>query len=70
VFSRVIFGARKSLKVAIIVLAVALSIGIPTGLIAGFFGGKIEEVIMRITDMFLGFPPLLLPLTISLTLGG
>lgn len=70
VFSRVIFGTRSSLRVAAIVLAVSFSIGVPTGLVAGYLGGRVEEAIMRITDMFLGFPPLLLPLAVSLSLGG
>ncbi|WP_232700624.1 ABC transporter permease [Halobacterium wangiae] len=70
VFSRVIFGTQSSLRVAAIVLAVSFSIGVPTGLVAGYLGGKVEEAIMRITDMFLGFPPLLLPLAVSLSLGG
>lgn len=69
IFTRVIFGARMSLKIALTVILFALAIGVPLGLIAGFFGGKIDEIIMRMTDMFLAFPPMLLPLAIAAALG-
>ncbi len=69
IFTRVVFGARMSLKIGLSVLAIALAIGVPLGLVAGFFGGKLEEVIMRLSDMFLAFPPLLLPLAIAAALG-
>ena len=69
IFTRVVFGARMSLKIGIIVVFVSMSIGIPLGLIAGFFGGKVDEIIMRVTDMFLAFPPLLLPISIAAALG-
>ena len=69
IFTRVVFGARMSLKIGILVVFVSMSIGIPLGLIAGFFGGKLDEIIMRVTDMFLAFPPLLLPISIAAALG-
>ncbi len=69
IFTRVVFGARMSLKIGLTVIIISMSIGIPLGLIAGFFGGKIDEIIMRITDMFLAFPPLLLPIAIAASLG-
>ena len=69
IFSRVVFGSRMSLKIGIIVVAIALLIGVPLGLFAGFWSGKMSEFIMRISDMFLAFPPLLLPMAIVAALG-
>jgi len=69
IFSRVIYGARISLKVGSLVIFLCLIIGSPLGVVAGYSGGKIDEIIMRITDIFLGFPPLLLAMAISAALG-
>lgn len=69
IFTRVVFGTRMSLKIGITVILISLVLGVPLGLIAGFAGGRLDEVIMRITDMFLAFPPLLLPLAIAAALG-
>jgi peptide/nickel transport system permease protein len=69
ILSRVILGTRISLRTGSIVVALALAIGIPLGLVAGTFGGVLDEVLMRVTDMFLSFPPLLLAMIISATLG-
>jgi peptide/nickel transport system permease protein len=65
VYSRVLYGARISPLIALIVLAIACAIGIPLGLAAGYFGGWLDEVIMRVTDIFLAFPPLLLALALA-----
>ncbi len=69
IFSRVIFGTRISLRIGMIVVVLAFAIGVPLGLIAGTFGGLLDEILMRVTDMFLSFPPLLLAMAISATLG-
>lgn len=69
VFSRVILGARFSLMIAVGVVGLALIIGIPVGLIAGYIGGRVATLLMRITDMFLAFPPLLLAIALAATLG-
>lgn len=69
VLSRVIYGTRTSLIIGFSVVALALLIGVPLGLIAGYFGGKVDLAVMRITDIFLAFPPLLLALLIATTLG-
>jgi len=69
VFSRVILGARFSLIIAVGVVGLALMIGVPIGLVAGYVGGKLGTVLMRITDMFLAFPPLLLAIALAATLG-
>jgi len=68
-FSRVVYGARTSLLIGVIVTSLAIGIGLPIGLIAGYFGGRIDNVLMRITDVFLAFPPLLLPIAIAAALG-
>ena len=69
VFSRVLFGARISLRAALIAVGLSLAIGIPLGAIAGAVGGFVDEIIMRITDVFLSFPPLLLSIAIAALMG-
>ena len=69
VLSRVILGARFSLIISVGVVGLALLIGIPVGLIAGYLGGRAATILMRITDMFLAFPPLLLAIALAATLG-
>ena len=68
ILSRVLYGARISPLIAFIVLLIAGAIGIPLGLAAGYFGGWLDEVIMRVTDIFLAFPPLLLALAFAAVL--
>ena len=68
-FSRVILGARFSLLISVGVVGLALLIGIPIGLVAGYLGGRAGTLLMRITDMFLAFPPLLLAIALAATLG-
>jgi peptide/nickel transport system permease protein len=65
----VIFGARPALIIPIGVVFFAILIGAPLGAIAGYKGGWLDEVIMRITDMFLAFPSLLLAMAITASLG-
>ena len=60
VLSRIIWGARISLEVAVTAMAVTMLIGVAIGLTAGFFGGKVDFALMRLTDMMLAFPTLLL----------
>jgi len=69
IFSRVIYGARTSLVIGITVLALSMVIGVPIGLVAGYFGGRVDTLIMRVADVFLAFPPLLLPIAITAMLG-
>lgn len=64
VFTRVIYGYRVSLLLGVVVLSIAVPIGVGLGLIAGYFGGKTEVVLMRITDVFLAIPALVLALAI------
>ena len=66
--SLILYGARTSLIVAMLVMLTGPTIGIVLGLIAGYYGGKIDEVIMRITDIFLAFPGLILAIGFAATL--
>ena len=68
IYSRVLYGARISPLIAMIVLAISCAVGIPLGVAAGYFGGWLDEVIMRVTDIFLAFPPLLLALALAAVL--
>ncbi len=68
-FSRLMAGARISVTVGFMVLAIAMGVGVGLGLIAGFWGGWADEVVMRTTDVFLAFPRLVLALMIAATLG-
>jgi peptide/nickel transport system permease protein len=65
VFSRVILGTRGALLVAIMVVGLAMFIGVPLGLIGGYYQGWGAEAIMRVTDMFLAVPQLILALALA-----
>jgi peptide/nickel transport system permease protein len=69
ILSRVMSGARISLGVAAIVLSLAVSLGCLIGGISGFAGGIYDDVLMRVTDLFLAFPFLVLAIAISASLG-
>ena len=69
IYSRVMIGTRLSLQIGLIIVFVAMGIGIPLGIIAGYVGGWVSEIIMRITDIFLSIPGLLLALAIVGVLG-
>ena len=68
-WSRLVFGARVSLTIAIISVVCSALIGTVVGLVAGYFGGWVDQVLMRITDVFLGFPAIVLALAIVAVLG-
>jgi peptide/nickel transport system permease protein len=67
-FTRVLYGARTSLRIAALVLLLAALVGVPLGIVAGYFGGWVDDVIMRVTDVFLAFPALLLSLALAAVL--
>ncbi|MCR9074117.1 MAG: ABC transporter permease [Alphaproteobacteria bacterium] len=69
VFTRVVLGTRVTLQIACIVTGVAMLIGVPLGMIAGVVGGRVQEAIMRITDVFLSVPGLILAIAIVGALG-
>jgi ABC-type dipeptide/oligopeptide/nickel transport system permease subunit len=68
-FSRLLYGARVSLFVGIVSSALSAAFGVIIGLFAGFKGGAIDAIIMRVTDAFLCFPPLIFILAMSAALG-
>jgi peptide/nickel transport system permease protein len=68
ILSRIIYGARISLVLGFTVLTLAIAIGVPLGLIAGFWGGKVNTIIMRTADVFLSIPSLVLALAIAAVL--
>jgi peptide/nickel transport system permease protein len=69
VLSRLIYGARISLTIGLVVVATAGTFGTLVGLIAGYWGGLADEVMMRITDVFFAFPALILAMAIAGALG-
>lgn len=69
IFSRIVYGTRISLKIGILVVAIAFPIGTILGAIAGYVGGKVDQVIMRLTDIFLSFPGIILAMSIAAALG-
>ncbi len=69
IFSRLIFGARFSLFIGVVVVTLSVSVGVIVGLIAGFFRGWIDTAIMRVMDVILAFPSLLLALVLVAILG-
>lgn len=69
IYYGVIWGARSAFKVGLIVIGSVLVIGIVLGSIAGYFGGVSDEIIMRVTDVFLAFPALILAMAITAALG-
>ncbi|MHA1159202.1 MAG: ABC transporter permease [Alphaproteobacteria bacterium] len=62
--SRIVFAYRISLILGVVVLALAVPVGVTVGLAAGYIGGRIEFVLMRLTDVFLSIPPLVLAMSI------
>jgi peptide/nickel transport system permease protein len=69
VYTRVVYGARVTLLSTLMVLVLAASIGTVVGALAGFYGGWLDSAVMRVTDMFLAFPALILALAINAALG-
>jgi peptide/nickel transport system permease protein len=68
--SRIIYGSRTSLMIGLIVVFVAAIIGVSLGLVAGYYGGWVHTVIMRVIDALMAFPMILLALVIAALLGG
>lgn len=66
-WSRIVYGARPTLAGALFVVLLSELIGVPLGLLSGYFGGQVDNIIMRILDMLLAFPALLLAILIVAT---
>ncbi len=69
VFSRVLAAARVSVQVGLIAVGIALVAGVSLGLVAGFYGGRVDDVVMRAMDMLFAFPAILLAMAILAVLG-
>lgn len=69
VFSRILYGGRTSLSVGLLVVGMAFLLGVPLGLASGYFGGRVDNLLMRLVDAFLTFPPLLLAVALVGLLG-
>jgi peptide/nickel transport system permease protein len=64
ILTRIVFGLRVSLALGVVVLSLAVPVGVGLGLLAGYFSGRLEAIIMRVTDVFLALPPLVLALAV------
>jgi peptide/nickel transport system permease protein len=69
VFTRTLYGARQTIPVSVAVIVCAVAIGTVLGSLAGFFGGWIESVVMRLVDITLAFPPIFLAMAVAAALG-
>jgi len=69
ILSRVIWGSRASVGAGFLIVAVAVSVGLVVGSISGYFGGRLDTVIMRLMDIVLGFPSLILAMALAAALG-
>ncbi|MFO1161874.1 MAG: ABC transporter permease [Reyranellaceae bacterium] len=69
IFSRLLFGARVTIVIALIAVGAAVLVGVPLGLVAGFSDGALSTAIMRLTDIFLAVPQIILAIAIAQTLG-
>lgn len=69
VFTRLLYGGRLSLTVGVVSVLLAVAAGVPIGLLAGYLGGVVDELLMRVIDSVMAMPPLVLALTITAVLG-
>jgi peptide/nickel transport system permease protein len=69
IFSRVLMGTGLALQVGVVIIVLATTIGVTVGAIAGYFGGWVDDLLMRITDIFLTVPALILAIAVTAALG-
>jgi peptide/nickel transport system permease protein len=69
ILSRVVYGARVTLAIVVLVAVIVAPIGLAVGTVAGYFGGWVDAVLMRVTDIFMAFPRLILALALVAVLG-
>lgn len=69
ILARVLSGVEKSLLVAVSVTIITMAVGVLVGMLAGFYGGRVDAVLMQITDVFLAFPGILLAIAFAAVLG-
>ncbi len=69
IFSRILFGARITITIAVIAVGAAVLIGVPIGLVAGYYRSAFSDLLMRVSDVFLAVPQIILAIAIAQTLG-
>jgi peptide/nickel transport system permease protein len=69
IYSRVVYGSRVTLSIAFLVAAISTPLGLVVGVLAGYFGGALDEILMRFSDVFLAFPKLILAIAFAAALG-
>ncbi len=69
IYSRVVYGSRVTLTIAFLVAAISTPLGLVIGVLAGYFGGALDEILMRFSDVFLAFPKLILAIAFAAALG-
>lgn len=69
IFTRVVFGARVTLTITLLVAAISTPLGMLIGIVAGYLGGVVDEILMRLADVFLAFPRLILAIAFAAALG-
>jgi len=69
IYSRVVYGSRVTLTIAFLVAVISTPLGLVIGVLAGYFGGTLDEILMRLSDVFLAFPKLILAIAFAAALG-
>jgi peptide/nickel transport system permease protein len=69
ILTRVLYGGRMSLLISLVAVVMSMIVGALLGAIAGYYGDRVDSVIMRILDMFMSIPGLLLSVSVSIVLG-
>lgn len=69
IYSRLLFGARITILTAVVATSVAVLIGVPVGLVAGYYNNRFSDLLMRVSDVFLAVPQIILAIAIAQTLG-
>jgi peptide/nickel transport system permease protein len=69
VYSRLLFGARITILIGVIAVGASLIVGVPVGLVAGYYHGWLSDLLMRVSDIFLAVPQVVLAIAIAQTLG-
>lgn len=70
VFSRVVFGAQTALEVILLAVALSIVVGVPLGLVSGYFGGWLDRILVLVTDALFAFPSLLLAIIVNIAIAG
>jgi peptide/nickel transport system permease protein len=68
ILTRILYGTRISLRIAVLTAVIATGIGAPLGVVSGYFRGRTDDLLMRLTDMFMAFPRLILAMAIAAAL--